>query len=264
MKILVTNDDGILSEGLWALVRELQNIASVTVVAPDRERSAIGTAVTLRQPLKIQKIEPLVPEVAAYSVDGTPSDSVILGLGKLVEGKVDIVVSGINRGLNLGENVHISGTVGAALQGYLRGFPTLAISADYENEPHLDIAARVATLVVKRMGNTPLPTKLFLNINLPDLPLTKIAGAKITRLARASHINTVEEGNHGREKYYWLERQRINGSSDNGSDIWAIEQGNISITPLYFSRSERPPQDILDSLCLGLLQELQNGKIKTI
>jgi 5'-nucleotidase len=112
---------------------------------------------------------------------------------------------------------------------------------------------------VKRIDSTPLPTKIFLNINLPDLPLTKIAGAKITRLARESHINTVEEGNHGRQKYYWLERQRINGSSDNSSDIWAIEQGNISITPLYFNRSDKPPQHILDSLCSNLLQELQSG-----
>jgi len=259
MKILVTNDDGILSDGLWILVRELQNIASVTVVAPDREQSAIGTAVSLRQPLRIQKIKPMVPEVEAYSTDGTPSDSVILALGKLVKGKVDMVVSGINHGPNLGEDVHISGTVSAALQGYLRGFPTLAISAPYDNKQSLDIAARVAAILAKKITSTPLPTKIFLNVNLPDRPLAEIAGAKITRLARESHINTVEEGNHGRQKYYWLERQRINESKDNGTDIWAIEQGYISITPLYFSHHDKPPQHILDSLCSDLLQKLQNN-----
>jgi len=107
MKILVTNDDGILSEGLWTLVRELKNIARVTVVAPDREQSAIGTAVTLRQPLRIQKVKSMVPEVEAYSTDGTPSDSVILALGTLNDDKIDLVVSGINQGSNLGEDVFI-------------------------------------------------------------------------------------------------------------------------------------------------------------
>ena len=112
MKILVTNDDGIYSDALWALVKELTDIAQVLVVAPDREQSAIGTAVTLRQVLRVKKIEPLVPEVETYSVEGTPSDSVILALGKLAKGELDMVISGINLGLNLGEDVHISGTVG--------------------------------------------------------------------------------------------------------------------------------------------------------
>jgi len=259
MKILVTNDDGILSEGLWTLVRELKNIARVTVVAPDREQSTIGTAVTLRQPLRIQKVKPMVPEVEAYSIDGTPSDSVILALGKLVKGKIDTVVSGINQGLNLGEDVHISGTVSAALQGYFRGCPALAISAPYGNEQSLDIAARVAAVLVKKMAAIPLPTKVFLNVNLPDLPLAEITGAKITRLARESHINTVEEGNRGRQKYYWLVRQRISETTDNGTDIWAVEHGNISITPLYLNRSDKPTSHILNSLCSDLLQQLHNG-----
>ncbi len=259
MKILVTNDDGILSEGLWILVEELKKIAQVTVVTPDRELSGVGTAVTLRQPLRIHKIRPMIPEVEAYSIDGTPSDSVILALGKLVKGKLDMVVSGINQGLNLGEDVHISGTVSAALQGYLRGLPALAISAPYGNEPSLDIAARVAAMLVKKIEATSLPTKIFLNVNLPDLPLAEIAGAKITRLARESHLNTVEEGNRGRQKYYWLVRQRISEATDNNTDIWAIEQGHISITPLYFNRSDKPPSHILNSLCADLLQQLRNG-----
>jgi len=259
MKILVTNDDGILSDGLWILVRELKNIARVTVVAPDREQSAIGTAVTLRQPLRIQKTKPLVPGVAAYSIDGTPSDSVILALGKLIKGKVDVVVSGINQGSNLGEDVHISGTVGAALQGYFRGFPAMAISAPRENTKCLDTAARVAAILATKIVATSLPTKILLNVNLPDLPPPEINGVKITRLARESHINTVEEGNQGRQKYYWLVRERINEATDNSTDIWAVERGNISITPLYTNHSDMPPRHILDSLCSGLLQQLHNG-----
>jgi len=143
MKILVTNDDGVLSEGLWVLVRELTEIANVTVVAPDKEQSAIGTAVTLRQPIRAQKVKPAIPEVETYAVEGTPSDSVILALGKLVTGKVDLVISGINHGMNLGEDVHISGTVGAALQGFLLGFTSLAISAPFGNNQARDVAASV-------------------------------------------------------------------------------------------------------------------------
>jgi 5'-nucleotidase len=258
MQILVTNDDGIIAEGLWVLARELAKIASVTVVAPDRERSAIGTAVTLRHPLRVKPVKPPVPGVVAYSVDGTPSDSVILALGKLMEGRVDLVISGINHGPNLGEDVHISGTVGAALQGYLRGFSAIAVSAPDESERHLDTAARAATALVKRMEENPPPRRLFLNINLPDRPLAGVAGVKITRLARESHINTVEEDSHGRQKYYWLERERLGETEDSDTDIWAIEHGHISITPLYFSHDDKPPKPLLDGLCSGLLKELKS------
>lgn len=261
MRILVTNDDGILSEGLWILVKELKNIAQVIVVAPDREQSAMGTAVTLRQVLRVQKVRPLVPEVETYSVDGTPSDSIILALCKLVKHKIDLVISGINQGLNLGEDTHISGTVGAALQGYLRGFPTLAISAPYGNEQHLETGAKVASLLGQRITADSQLNRIFLNVNLPDLPPAKITGAKITRLASESHINTVEEGDRGRQKYYWLVRQRVSKTTDegtdDGTDIWAIEHGNISITPLCTNRSDKPSRHILNNLCSDLLQELQ-------
>src|SRR3972149_5615502 len=141
MHIVVTNDDGIASEPLWALVSELRKAADVTVVAPDGERSAIGTAVTLFQPLHAEKATPPVAGVTAYAVDGSPSDCVILALGLLAPGKVDMVLSGINPNLNLGEDVHISGTVGGALQGYFRGLPAIAISAPPGSRPGLDSAA---------------------------------------------------------------------------------------------------------------------------
>ncbi|OGO20618.1 MAG: hypothetical protein A2144_02960 [Chloroflexi bacterium RBG_16_50_9] len=122
----------------------------------------------------------------------------------------------------------------------------------------METAARVAAALVKKMVTNTLPYKIFLNINLPDLPLSEIKGIEITRLARASHINTVEEGSHGRQKYYWLERQMINDTADSGTDIRAIEQGRVSITPLYFHRSDRPPHDILNPLCADILQRLQH------
>ena len=259
MRILVTNDDGILSEGLWTLVKELRNVAQIVVVAPDREQSAIGTAVTLRQTLRVQKVKPVVPDIEAYSVEGTPSDSVILALGKLLKNKIDLVISGINHGLNLGEDVHISGTVGAALQGYLHGFSSLSISAPYGNSQHLGMAAKVATILAKRIAAGSPSTNIFLNVNLPELPLAEIGEAKITRLASESHINTVEEGDDGRKKYYWLVRQRAGQSMDSETDIWAIEQGNISITPLHTNHPDKPSHRILDNLCSGLLQELRKG-----
>ncbi|MFC1911920.1 5'/3'-nucleotidase SurE [Chloroflexota bacterium] len=256
MRILVTNDDGVFARGLWALVRELKDFAQVTVAAPDREQSAIGTAVTLREPLKLQEIEPAVPGVETYSIEGTPADSVILALGKLVKDKVDLVISGINQGLNLGEDVLISGTVGAALQGYLHGLPSLAISTDRENKLHLDTVARLAALLVKRITSNSLPSSLFLNVNVPGLPPDRIGPAKITRLAGESHINTVEEEESGGGKHYRLVRQRMASVTDEKTDIWAIEQGNISITPLSINLSGNSIP-ALDSLCHGLLQELQ-------
>ena len=257
MKILVTNDDGIFAEGLWTLVKELKNVARVTVVAPDREQSAAGTAVTLWQPLRIRKVNPIVPEVEAYAVEGTPSDSVILALSNLVKGKVDLVISGINQGLNLGDDIYISGTVAAALQGYLYGFPAMAISASTKgNSLHLETAAKLAALLAPKITSGSLPPDLFLNINLPKSPLAEIGQAKITRLANESHVNTVEEGHDGKREYYWLVRQRQNQNTNKETDVWAIEHGNISITPLFPNLS-RKLSATLANLCSETFQELK-------
>ena len=258
MRILVTNDDGIFAHGLWRLVKELRNIARVVVVAPDRERSAIGTAVTLHQPLRVQKVKPMLPGVETYSVEGTPADSVILALGKLVKNKVDLVISGINHGANLGDDVLISGTVGAAWQGYRYGLPALAISVVQGDNLHLDNAAKLAALLAKKIEANALPTNIFLNVNLPNLPLAKIRGVKITQLASESHTDTVEERQEGGQKYYWLIRQGISKDKDEKTDVWAIEQGNISITPLHTNLLNKPSPPITDSLCPNLLQELRN------
>ena len=234
MKILVTNDDGILAEGLWILAKELKNVGHVVVAAPDREQSAIGTAVTLSHPLRVQKVRPLVPEIEAYSVEGTPADSVILALEKLVKRQIGLVVSGINQGLNLGNDVLISGTISGALQGYLRGFPAIAMSMAGTDNPHLDGAARVAALLARKITANALPANIFLNVNLPDRPLSETEGIMFTRLASESHIDTVEEGHDGKRKYYWLVRQRIRDKvHQEMTDIWAVEQGYISITPLH-------------------------------
>lgn len=263
MRILVTNDDGILSEALWLLVKELQHIAEVIVVTPDREQSAVGTAVTLRQTLRVQKVRSLLPTVETYSVEGTPSDAVILALGKLNKGKIDLIVSGINPSLNLGEDVFISGTVAAALQGFLRGFSTLAISAPNGNSEWLDAAARVTTLLAMKVTADSRLNNILLNVNMPELPLGKINGVKLTGLASESYINTVEEGGDNQRKYYWLTRQRAVTAINDRTDIWAVDNGYVSITPLHLDRPKRPPLLVLNRICSDLFLELKACQIST-
>jgi 5'-nucleotidase len=256
VKILVTNDDGIQAEGLWTLVRELKKIARVTVVSPDGERSAIGTAVTLFQPLHASEFCAPEDGVKAYAIDGSPSDCVILALGKLIEDKVDMVVSGINPNLNLGEDVYISGTVGAAMQGYFRGLPALAVSAPLNSAIGLKTAAKVTAALVEKIVANSLG-KILLNINVPDLPLEETKGIKITRLARSSHINSVNEDNSDQQQQYRLVRSRVEESGSDGTDIQAIVQGNISITPLYFSLLDKPPLRLLKKIRTEVARQLK-------
>jgi 5'-nucleotidase len=255
MRILVSNDDGVYADGIWILARHLCKIAQVTIVAPDREQSAVGTAVSLRKPLRVQKIAPLYPGIEAYSVEGTPSDSVIVALGKVVKDKIDLVISGINQGTNLGEDVLISGTVGAALSAYLRNYSAIAVSSERTNEKYLDDVARFTALLARRIGDSVLPTNLFLNVNIPNLPLKDVKSLKITSLARKSHVNTVEEGHDGKRAYYTLVRAEVNNQVDKRSDIWAINQGNISISPLHLFLNDRFPPAVLGKLVSGLLEE---------
>jgi 5'-nucleotidase len=257
MRILVSNDDGIYADGIWILARQLSKIAQVIIAAPDREQSAVGTAVSLRKPIRVQQIIPLHPGIEAYSVEGTPSDSVIVALGKVVKGKIDLVVSGINHGTNLGEDVLISGTVGAALSAYLRNFPAIAISSERTNENYLDDVARFTALLAKRIGETVLPTNLFLNINIPNMPVKDVKGLKITSLAHKSHVNTVEEGHDGRKAYYTLMREEVNHQVDKRTDIWALNQGIISISPLHLFLNDRFPPALLEKLTSGLLEEFR-------
>jgi 5'-nucleotidase len=259
--ILVTNDDGIYAPGLWTLVRELQKVGQVVVVAPDREQSAVGTAVTLRQPLRTQRIGGLLPGVETFIVEGTPSDSVILALGKLVPGGVEMVVSGINSGPNLGDDVLISGTVSAALQGYLHDLPSLAISAARFGVTEYAVAARFAALVALRVKNGAIPKDIFFNINVPDLPLAEIKGARVTRPAHKMHLDTVEEGSDGKRDYYWLVRKKLSRDVRSDTDIWAVEESLISITPLHATFFQHPTPGITGPVCEELMRELRNPAV---
>ena len=257
MKIVLTNDDGIAAPGLWAVAREVSKVAKVVIVAPDREQSAVGTAVTLRQPLRVQSLDPQVSGISTYSVEGTPCDSVILAFGKLVKEDIDLVISGINQGTNLGDDVLISGTVGGALQGYLRGLPSLAFSIAETKSKQLKTAARLATLLTLKIDKGRLPGDIFLNINLPALPFEQIKGIKITQLAHKTHLDTVKEGHDGRREYYWIVRQKLNQGIDPNTDIWAIDNGYISINALHSSLFNKPPLPDTDNLCAALMIELK-------
>jgi len=255
--ILISNDDGIFAPGLWALAKELKKIDTIIAVAPDREQSATGTSVTLRQPLRVRKIAAIVPDLNTYGVEGTPSDSVILALEKLAV-EADVVVSGINSGQNLGDDVLISGTVGAAMQGYLRNLPAIAVSVGVGATENLETAARLVGLLVRRIKKGILPADIFLNINLPDEPLAKIKGVVITQPAHKTHIDTVEEGNDGRRDYFWLVRRKLEHQSPDSSDIWAIEHGYISVTPLHTTLFRRPAPDMGEVFCKELICDLQS------
>lgn len=242
MQILVTNDDGINAEGLWALVRELKDVGKVTVVAPDRDQSGVGTAVTLRQPLRFIEVKSPVSGVKAYSVEGTPGDSVILAIRFAVKDKIDLVVSGINEGPNLGNDVFISGTIGGALQGYFYGMPAIAVSVAAFEELHFDVAARLAKLLAAGFQKGALPKRLLLNVNLPNLPREKIEGIEITRLGERSYIDSIDQGHDGKRDYYWIVRGVPEWSVVPGTDVWALEQNKISISPFHGNLDGYQPQ----------------------
>lgn len=253
MKILVTNDDGFYARGLWLLARELSKVGEVVIVAPDREQSAVSSSMTLHHPLRVRKVRSPLEGVPSYSVEGTPSDCVILALGRLLTEKVDLVFSGINEGANLGDDVLLSGTVGAALQGYFKGIPSVAISVGAIKDVHFDVAAKLAGVLARKMGD--IPREVLLNVNLPNLPLDKIQGIEVTKLGRRSFGDQVVEGNDGKREYYWIVRGEPQWQPSEGTDVKAFIEDKISITPLY--------TDLTSSQALSKLKklpsELMNG-----
>jgi 5'-nucleotidase len=187
-----------------------------------------------------------------------------VALGKITRGDVDLVISGINHGPNLGDDVLISGTVGAALQGYLRGFPAIALSLamDWEKmeTTNLISAAKVAALLAARIYKTALARNCLLNINVPDLPVREIKGVKTTHLVHQTHIETVEERANGDGSCYWLERQNIYRGTVKKADITAVSEGYVSLTTLHTVFSRRRTTPIGESFCNELFRELQQAE----
>jgi 5'-nucleotidase len=232
--ILVTNDDGIFAKGLSVLRDALAEIGEITVVAPERPRSASGHAITLHKPLRAEKVA-LPWGGEGYSSNGTPSDCVVLGIHALMS-HCDLVVSGINQGPNLGEDVTYSGTVSAAMEGAICGKPSIAVSlADYDN-PEYGPAARFTRTLARLVLEHGLPGDLLLNVNVPNLPTGEFAPPVITRQGKRRYDERVEKRIDPRGRpYYWLGGEIIEDVAGEGSDSEALLHGQISITPLYLN-----------------------------
>ena len=256
MRILLTNDDGLHAPGLWYAADALKDLGEVIVAAPDREQSGIGMAVTLHHPIRVTEIPPYIPGIAAYAVEGTPSDAVILALGSLIEGDVDLVVSGINQGANLGRDVLISGTVAAALQAHFRGINAIAISVAALTEVPYQPAALLLTTLVPSLMEASLPRPFLLNINLPKKPLEEIEGTAVTEMAGTVYEDQVQEADDVRRPYYWISRSRPNPEAVEGTDMAAIRNNQISIAPLqiglftdgYAPQMQQVTGDLLEAL----------------
>jgi 5'-nucleotidase len=233
MLILLTNDDGIRAEGLQHLRCSLEAIAEVTVVAPERERSAAGHGITMHKPLRVNKVL-LGSKTFGLSVSGTPADCVKLALDKLMPKKPDLVISGINNGLNLGTDVLYSGTVSAALEAVIANIPALAVSvAAGASHEDFAYAASFVKDLVQDIGPANFPINTLLNVNIPRTSEGPVTGVKVTSQGVRKYENSVEVRKDPRGKeYYWLCGEAVKLDTSPASDLAALEQRAISLTPL--------------------------------
>ncbi|RKX54588.1 MAG: 5'/3'-nucleotidase SurE [Thermotoga sp.] len=232
MRILVTNDDGIDAPGIITLVKYLSRSHDVQVVAPDSQKSAIGHAITIRTPIWAKETE-VIDGVKGYAVNGTPADCVKLGLEVLMDGNVDLVVSGINEGPNLGTDILYSGTVSGALEGALMGKPSIAISCSNQSDPHYESAAKFLVDFLEVFNVAEIPRFSALNVNVPSVPYDKIRGWRITRQSSRRYRDKFEArkdpfGN----TYYWMFGEIIEDDESDDADYVAINNGYVSITPI--------------------------------
>jgi 5'-nucleotidase len=228
--ILLTNDDGINAQGLMALRKAFEAFGDVMVMAPDRECSAVGHAITLRKPLRVHQIDK-----TTFEIEGTPTDCVLIAICSLMDRMPDLVVSGINHGPNLGDDVTYSGTVGAAMEGALWGIPSVAISVVGLKRVSLSVAAQIGVRLAKQTLQQKVPRNPLLNVNVPDLPEDRIRGVRVTKLGRrgrfAEELVTRKMDAQGAVRY-WIGGEEPAWIGDAQTDITAIEEGYVSVTPL--------------------------------
>lgn len=241
-RILVTNDDGIHSAGLMLLAKTLSKLGEVWIVAPDRERTAVAHAVTLHKPLRVHEVSKRV-----YAINGTPVDCVNLALLNILPKRPHLLVSGINKGVNLGDDVLYSGTVSAAVEGTILGVPSMAVSQEGRDQFHFETGAQYALRVARQILRYGLPEETLVNLNIPNRPLRSIAGVRVTCLSRRRFDNPIIEkvDPHGRT-YYWIAGTRVSWSRSKDADHEAIEEGMVSLTPIH-----------LDNTHYGVLDQLR-------
>jgi 5'-nucleotidase len=235
MKILLSNDDGVHAPGLRILYEELRKLGSVKVVAPLEEKSTMGHALTLHKPLRL-----LPMEKDFYGVSGSPADCVYIGMRQVLKSAPDIVVSGINRGANLGQDVYYSGTVSAAREGCMLGIPSYSVSLDVdfknrkpENKLHYATAAKMAVQVIREFQKRTLPKYTLMNINVPDLPIKKIKGIVPARQGFRYYSSAVlKRTDHRGKDYFWVGGQYHGFEPESDTDCAVVHKGFVSLTPL--------------------------------
>jgi len=242
MRILISNDDGVHAPGLRALQKELKKLGEVVVVAPLEERSTTGHSLTIHKPLRLIELEK-----GFYGVSGSPADCVYLGIRQVLKGMPDLVVSGINRGANLGQDVYYSGTVSAAREACILGIPALSVSLAvnfFEHNPgdealNYGAAARTVLRVLREIPPSQFPHHTLFNLNVPDVPFNRIKGIELTRQGfRFYNGNVLRRVDHRGRDYYWVGGQYKGFRQEEGTDCHAIETGHASLTPLKLDSTD--------------------------
>lgn len=257
MRILVSNDDGFDAPGLQALVAALQPCGEVTIVAPVSEQSAVGHAITIFDPLKVQE-RWRDGKLLGYAVHGTPADCVKLALCSLLPQPPDVLFSGINLGANLGTDIIYSGTVSAATEGTLLGIPSVAISIDsYDRDAHFESAARAARLLLDVLPSLKVPEGTLLNVNVPNLPWERIRGWRVTVQGKTKYVeNYVERIDPRGNRYYWIAGTLVEQDECAYADYRTVKQGFISVTPLHF--------DVTNHACIEQLRASLEPRLNTV
>lgn len=235
MKILISNDDGIYAEGLYQLAKRMAGLGKVAVVAPDKEQSAIGHAITMHQPLRCRKIKLRDLDIDAWWVSGTPADCIKLGVETLLKDRPDLILSGINNGENLGTDIIYSGTVSAAIEGSIFNIPSMAVSYATHGEADFAAAAEAAVKIIRQLLDKAIEHKTLLNINIPEIKsISELKGVKLAKLGVKKYRNNFEERKDPRgNSYYWLAGELVEDEIGEDTDIYAIRNGYASITPLH-------------------------------
>lgn len=243
--ILITNDDGIGAPGLLALKDACADVGDVTVLAPDHNWSASGHVKTMHKPLRVGEVT-LADGTPALSTTGAPSDAVAMAFLGLVENPIDLVVSGVNQGGNLGHDVTYSGTVTAAMEAAISGVPGIAVSLNSRDYEDFSVAARFAAALAGQVLEHGLPEGVLVNVNVPPLPAEEIAGVLVTRMGlRIYRDELVRRIDPRGRPYYWIGGPAPTGLEEEGTDIWAVANGYISVTPLQLDLTAH---DLLDAL----------------
>jgi 5'-nucleotidase len=243
MNILLSNDDGWRADGLKALAAALTGLGSLTVVAPDRNRSGASNSLTLDAPLRVVGEEP-----GWYAINGTPTDCVHLAISGLLADEQQLVVSGVNDGANLGDDVLYSGTVAAAMEGRFLGLPSIAVSLVAEGHGNFAAAARVARELVSRLTRAPLPQATLFNVNVPDRPYEQLAGWRATRLGVRHRSEPIVPAADPRGRaVYWVGAAGVGQDAGPGTDFDAVENGFVSITPLQIDLTRHAAVPVLEA-----------------